>query len=208
MNNYERSALAARALFLTWDQPKMIEKYRLRADAQYLYLRFLGEEYRIHRRDGRVECLEGGIQPADFHAMMVLYDYLCREGEPPCMCGRWVRTHALKNAALTCPSDVKLYQRYADAFQTRQDALKRAAAQIGTPFPQGDIAFRFPIFDGMDGVFQFWAGDEEFPPSVRFLWDDTLHHYLKFETVWFVCGKLFSRILREMGNEFSSDASK
>ena len=44
------------------------------------------------------------------------------------------------------------------------------------------------MFDGFDAVFQFWEGDEEFPPSVRFLWDENTPDYLKFETTFYVMG--------------------
>lgn len=200
MDNYERSAIAARELFLKWDQEKMIVKYRLEADGKYLYIRFLGEKYRIRRETGAVECIESGIQAADFSSVMTIYDYLCRKNELPGMCGKWTRIHSLKHSGQTSPNEVKMYRKHADYFQERQDALKYAAAQIGRPFPTGDIAFVFPVFDGMDGIFQFWEGDDEFPPSASFMWDDNIHHYLKFETVWYAAGKVFDLIYRHMRN--------
>ncbi|MBQ3575237.1 MAG: DUF3786 domain-containing protein [Clostridia bacterium] len=206
MDNYEIATIRARPLFLKWDQEKMIRKYRLEADEKYLYIRFLGEKYRIERVSGAVECIENGVQAADFSSVMTIYDYLCRENEIPGMSGKWTRIHSVKHAGQTSPNDVKMYQKHADHFQLHQDALKYAAAQMGRPFPTGDIAFIFPIFDGFDGIFQFWEGDEEFPPSARFMWDDNIHHYLKFETIWYAAGKVFDLIYRHMGN-FSGDGA-
>lgn len=200
MDNYERSAIAARELFLKWDQDKIIAKYGLEADENFLYIRFLGEKYRIDRRTACVENIENGVSPAGFDSVMVIYDYLCRENEIPGMCGSWTRTHSLKSAGQASPNDVKLYRKRADYFQRRLGALKYAAGKAGRPFPTGDAAFIFPIFDGMEGVFQFWEGDEEFPPSVRFLWDDNIHHYLKFETVWYVAGRVFELLDMHMRN--------
>ena len=200
MDNYERSAIAARELFLKWDQEKMIAKYGLESDENYLYIRFLGEKYRIERRIGTVENIQNGIAAAEFDSVMVIYDYLCRENTIPGMCGEWVRTHSLKNAGQASPDDVKMYRKRADRLQQNLPALRYAAGQIGRPFFKGDIAFVFPIFDGMEGVFQFWEGDEEFPPSVRFLWDDNIHHCLKFETVWYVAGRVFELLDMHMGN--------
>lgn len=206
MDNYVYAAMAARVLFLKWDQRKMIEKYHLESDEAYLYIRFLCEKYRIDRQSGAVEHCENGIRAADFHSVMAIYDYLCRENTIPEMCGNWVRTHSLKNAGAASPDDVAMYQKHAEYYQEHQSALKFAASQIGKPFFKGDIAVQYPIFDGMDGVFQFWEGDEEFPPSIRFLWDENIHQYLKFETVWYVCGRLFER-LDELMRNFSGDES-
>ena len=45
---------------------------------------------------------------------------------------------------------------------------------------------------------QFWEGDEEFPPRVRWLWEENALMYLKYETMWFFLGLLRSRIRERM----------
>ena len=125
MDNYEIATIRARPLFLKWDQEKMIRKYRLEADEKYLYIRFLGEKYRIERGSGAVECIENGVQAADFSSVMTIYDYLCRENDIPGMSGKWTRIHSVKHAGQTSPNDVKMYQKHADHFQLHQDYPRR-----------------------------------------------------------------------------------
>ena len=37
-------------------------------------------------------------------------------------------------------------------------------------------------------VFQFWESDEEFPPVLKFMWDENVLDYLRFETLYYVMG--------------------
>ena len=53
-NNYEIMRDQMAGAFLRYDQEAMIEKFSLRYDANFLYIRFVGREYRIDRHTGTV----------------------------------------------------------------------------------------------------------------------------------------------------------
>lgn len=196
-NNYETARDQARRLFLGWDQARMTERCGLRCDADFLYLSFLGQPFRIVRATGEAQNLEVG-RTADFEEALSIYDYLCREEPLPGMCGSRKSVNALRYAGQSSPGASGFHQAYAERFQHRQEALRQVLAQLGTPFPIGDIACVFPVFDGFDAVFQFWEGDDEFPPSLRFLWDENTPDYLKFETVYYVMGSFLELLERLM----------
>ena len=59
MDNYEKQVYTGRELFLKYDQDKLIEKYGLKHDGEYLYLKYIGTEYRINRRNGAIEYATG-----------------------------------------------------------------------------------------------------------------------------------------------------
>ena len=42
MDNYEKQVYTGRKLFLKYDQDKLIEKYGLKHDEEYLYLKYIG----------------------------------------------------------------------------------------------------------------------------------------------------------------------
>ena len=63
---------------------------------------------------------------------------------------------------------------------------------------QGDVSFAFELFDGLRIWLQFWEGDEEFPPRLRFLWDENALQYLKYETMYFAVPLLLQRIRENM----------
>ena len=59
MDNYEKQVYTGRELFLKYDQDKLIKKYGLKHDEEYLYLKYIGTEYRINRRNGAIEYATG-----------------------------------------------------------------------------------------------------------------------------------------------------
>ena len=54
-DNYKIMFERTRALFLKYDQEKMIERFQLDADERYLYLTFVARPYRIERATGAME---------------------------------------------------------------------------------------------------------------------------------------------------------
>ena len=189
MSNYDQMLALGQKLFLEWDQGEMIRRYHLESDENYLYLRFLGRRHRIDRKTAAGENLDMQ-RPAGFNASLSIFDYLCRDNILPGMSGRWRAVNALKHTGQSNPNAVELHQRHADRMQEHIPALKEVLkSQQLAPFPQGDAACVFEVFPGFYAVFQFWEGDEEFPPSVRFLWDDNALAYLRFETLFYVLGE-------------------
>ena len=189
MSNYDQMLALGQRLFLDWDQAEMIRRYHLESDENHLYLRFLGQRHRIDRKTAAVENLDTQ-RPAGCCAALSIFDYLCRDNALPGMSGRWRAVNALKHTGQSSPNAAELHQRHAERMQTHIPALKEALQGLTlAPFPQGDAACVFEVFPGFYAVFQFWEGDEEFPPSVRFLWDDNALGYLRFETLFYVMGE-------------------
>ena len=189
MDNYQKALVYARELFLGWDQEKIIARSRLQSDEKYIYISFLGLPYRIERSTGLAECTADGSRQAGFSETMSIYDYICRDNPPFVPTGRLSPVNGLRNAARSSPDDTAYHRKWALRFQEHMPALRQAVVEMAlAPFPRGDVACMFPVFDGFAAVFQFWAGDEEFPPSVRFLWDENTPDCLKYETTYYVMG--------------------
>lgn len=186
MDNYAIMLERARQLFLTWDQEKMIARCKLRFDEAYLYLSFLGEPWRVDRRSGGVQCIRGAVKNASFSQGLSIYDYLCRQEELPALTGRFCPANSLPHVAQSNPDTIALHRPYAAYMQAHLPALKQALASSFQPYPKGDAACVFPVFDGFEAVFQFWEGDEDFLPSLIFLWDECCLSYLRYETLYYV----------------------
>ena len=204
MGNFEQMLALGRKLFLQWNQMEMIERNRLHADEAHLYINYLGMPHRIRRDTGEVDNLASG-NPAGPSTSLAIFDYLCRDNLLPGMCGRRCPVNSLRNAGRSSPDTVSLHQRHADFFQEHISPLRQAVSFPGcAPFPHGDIACIFPVFDCLDVAFQFWESDEEFPPSVRFLWDENTPCYLRYETTYYVMGDFIS-LLRSRINEIEKN---
>ena len=60
------------------------------------------------------------------------------------------------------------------------------------------MAYAIELFDGMKVVVQLWQSDEEFPASLRFLWDENALMYLKYETMHYAKGLILRRLAEQM----------
>ncbi len=79
-NNYETMRDQMAGTFLHYNQEAMIQKFSLKHDADFLYIRFVGREYRIDRHNGAVSWEDTDsktVYPADYNAAMTIYDVLC-----------------------------------------------------------------------------------------------------------------------------------
>lgn len=78
MDNYEKQVYTGRELFLKYNQDKLIEKYGLKHDEEYLYLKYIETEYRINRRNGAIEYATGEewTDCREYTVVMTIYDFL------------------------------------------------------------------------------------------------------------------------------------
>ena len=199
-DNYQVQAQQAKARFLTYDQSEIIRRLHLDADDSFLYLPMLSRRHRICRKTGDTEKeTPSGWADANRHSeVMTVLDLLCDSRPDRFLTGRW---KAMGAFGLMFHQNLLEGQKdpWAEFFEANPDRFRRACLALGgAPFPQGDIAYAIELFDGLPVLVQLWFGDEEFPASLRFLWDENSLQYLKYETMWFAKGLLLERIKEEM----------
>ena len=196
VNNYLIQAQQAKARFLTYDQEKLIRKFHLRFDDQFLYLTMLYKSYRLSRHTGDLERLEGEVwQDANtFEELMTLLDLLCDSRDDRYLTNRWqnMQTFGLQ-------FHQNLLEDREDPFASRIDRdpefLSRAAKALDAEvISGGDIGYAFELFDGLKIGLLFWHGDDEFLPRVRYLWDENAKQYIRYETMYYAVNLLRQRI--------------
>lgn len=196
-DNYKIQADQAKRHFLRYDQEKLIRKLKAKADEAYIYVTFLCQPYRIHRTTGHIQRQAEGlwIDGDSFGEVMTLLDLVCDSREDRYISGRW--KNMLSFGLMfhqNLLEDAK--DPYAEAFDKDPESLRRACLALkAEAFPQGDVAYAIELFEGLKVVVQLWQSDEEFPPSLRFLWDENALMYLKYETMHFAKGLLLQRLL-------------
>lgn len=198
-DNYRLQVEGAKQYFLRYDQEKLIQKLKLRSDEDYLYTKMLCKPYRIHRRTGTVERLDENWTETNSHGeVMTLLDLVCDSREDRCLSGRWQNMSnfgAMFHRSLL----EKREDPFARAIQENPEGFRRACEALeGKSGPRGDISYALEIFDGLMVAIQFWEEDEEFPPTVTWMWDANALMYLKYETMWFALGMLQKEILGRM----------
>ncbi len=198
-DNYAIQAQQARQRFLTYDQEKIIGKLRLQADETWLYIPMLGRMYRIGRKDGNFQRQAGDAwQDANtYEEVMTLLDLLCDSREDRHLSGRW--KNMLSFGLMFHQNLLEEKDPWAERFQAEPEKFRKACLALGgVEMPQGDVSYAIELFDGLRICVQLWFGDEEFPPNLRYLWDENAMMYLKYETMYFARGMLLQRIKEEM----------
>ncbi len=197
-DNYLLQAAQAKAYFLHYDQEALIRKLNLKYDETYLYTAMFSTPHRIHRKTGDISRLDGEtwVDARTHGEVMTLLDLVCDSKENRFLSGK------LKNMAdfgLMFHQGLLEKDSWAQKFQDNLDGFHRACqAMHGKPLPIGDVAYAIELFDGLSIVLQLWLGDEEFPPNLRFLWDENALMYIKYETMYFARGLLLKRLETEM----------
>lgn len=198
-DNYLIQVQQAKAWFLRYDAQALIRKLKLESDGEYLYTKMLCKPYRISLHTGDVQRREETWVETNNHGeVMTLLDLVCDSREDRFLTGNWenMTTFGLRFHQNLMGTSADPFAR---AIQENVAGFRRACGRLEATYaPGGDMAFALELFDGLKIAIQFWEGDEEFAPRVRYLWDSNALMYLKYETMWFAIGMMQRRILQEM----------
>ena len=171
-----------------------------------VYLKYIGTEYRINRRNGAIEYATGEewTDCREYTVVMTIYDFLCCSGQEilPPLTGQWQPVGRFVTAG-SSPSTDPFVEKYARAFSGKVEEVKQACICLGGKQMQrlagADLTFEMPVLPGFSVLLQFWDGDEEFPPKILLLWDKVSLSYLHFETTYYLQGDLLKTILQTIG---------
>lgn len=197
-DNYHIQAGQAKQRFLTYDQQKLIEKFRLQYDADYLYVNLLCKQYRIGRRTGDMQYRQGDawLDGNSYEEVMTLLDLLCDSRDDRWISGRWKN---MQSFGLQFHQNLLEEQRdaMAEYIDAHPEEFRAACRTLGGESLKGaDICYAIEVFDGLRIAIQFWHGDEEFVPRLRYLWEENAKMYIRYETMYFAVN-LLKRRLRE-----------
>lgn len=183
----------------------LIKKYKLKNDHAYLYLNYIGTEYRISRSDGSIEYMAKGIWKIckEYSIVMTIYDLLCySEDKPlPPLTGQWQPVTRFIPTGSSPSGDV-FTPKYEAAFSGKVNVVSQACLCLGGELQKrlagADLTFEMPVMGDFSVLFQFWDADEEFPAKILLLWDKVSLSYLHFETTFYLQGDLLEAILQKI----------
>lgn len=198
MDNYTISRDRAQAYFLNFDQAECIRRWQLEHDAQWLYVEFVGQRYRICRTTGAVlRCRDGS--EAGFSEVLSIFDFLCHDSPVRALSGVWAPVNSLKGLTATAGVGTDFHRELCRVFDADEEAFRAACRALGgLPVEMGDIGFRFPIFGDFHAILKYYRSDDEFPASATLLWDANTLQFIFYETVFYVAGYLLQAIRENM----------
>ncbi len=110
--------------------------------------------------------------------------------------GEWVKFNSLSGSwACRFSYDEEDVNALAEAFTKDKEKAAKALESFGaTPADYGDLAYEISFLPMVRVLLVFEDGDEEFPPSVRLLYDKNSIYYLPHEMLGNISWMLVSRI--------------
>ncbi len=197
-SNYEKMKEQMQLKFLEYDQERMIKKFQLKSDEEYIYIRFVGQDYRINRSCGLVEGSDDGFQnckKADYNEAMSIYDVLCYSKEDCCLSGHFCGPNQLKGTVKSASVGSALYYHESRYFDHKTESFCRACERLGGVKEKvGDVAYLLHPFEFLPMMLQFWNSDEDFPANLKVMWDENVIDFVHYETTYFILGHVLRRI--------------
>lgn len=203
ISNYEKMKNDMASVFLQYNQEKMIQKFGLAQDKDYLYIRCLERSYRISRLDGQVSWSDDAFRSekkADYNEAMTIYDVLCCSKENCHLEHEWVNVKSLsgvRGGTLEKGSD--FFQNAGMYFDGKTNELIHACEKLeGKKLEKGDVAYELNLFSFLPIILRFWESDEEFPASLQILVDKNILDFMHYETLMFAVSHVLNRLKSEM----------
>jgi len=199
-DNYAIQADRARTIFLKEDQEKLIQKFNLKADQSYLYVRFMDMTYLIDRNSGCIKKTADNVtftEDNSYDTTLSVFDYLCLSQEERQLSGQWINMQEMGHMihANLLEGEGDMFAKEAKLFASHKEEIEKVCEYLnGQKMPTGDVSYVLRLFDELQVYFQFWDGDEEFPPQLRFLWDTNTEQYVHYDTLFYIVSMLLNRM--------------
>ncbi len=189
MNNYDKMLEAARVRFLEYDIQTLAQKPGVGED---LSTTFLEEPVQINPQTGEITV---GGRAANFGESLTIFDWLC-DGRPDAVASRiYCPVSSLPGVLVRGSGLVMNASALAEKIDRDPAAFCRVCEALGAEKSGlGDIGYEIPVFPGLAAQVKFYHSDEEFPPSLTFLWDQNILQFLRYETVYYLAGCLRKRL--------------
>jgi hypothetical protein len=164
--------------------------------ANQLRLAFFGRDYVISLADFAVRRADNGEEPASFTQDLILTYLHVADGTSGSH--QWIGFRDLPNGLFY----EQAFQGYtgAELIRSLRDnvaAFHHAAHTLnGIPLELGDAAYAFSVLPRLRLAIVWWAGDEDFPPQARVLFEDTAPHYMSTEGLAILGSQLIGRMLK------------
>ena len=182
--------------FCSYDMELLSRRAGVTDRGEYLETLFFGMETRMDKKTG---CVTVDGQPADYCEALSVFDWLC-DGKndaktSACFCpvsslpGVMVRGQGLLMEAPKLSKEVDI----------APDKFLRICTEMGGKMLNiGDFGVQMDIFPGLPMQMKFYHSDDEFPPVITFLWDKNILDFVRYETVYYICGTIKKHLLHRM----------
>jgi len=162
-------------------------------------LKAWGDEYAIYPHESRFDRIAPDDQsPHDFFYLFMIY-YLLKSKDIE-ISGEWISEKDIPGGAtfFRGPHEMPTHL-ICRQYGNNMEVFRKKCEQLhGLPMDMADAAFRFEITPRIPVSVLYWAGDDDFPPEAKILYDRTITEHLSVDIIFALAVGICSRI----GNTF------
>lgn len=207
-----------RDIFTGFDPDRVAGILGLERDHEYLYIEYYDDIFRLRLTDGVLEKklkqrrermsyadLETGetvildpdwTEDVMFNEAMSVYHILYYVKDDAGKSGEWLTNENIINSNGRKDLPDPLLDPFAAKFSGRTAELADACEKCGgiKTSDRGDVCYEFLSFPCIPLRLVFWDADEDFPASVKMLFDSKVTDYVHIETTGCIISDLFERL--------------
>lgn len=201
-SNYEKVTEDWKKRFLDMNQERLIERFQLNHDGQWLYLRYLGQQLKISRTSGKVLFADREEIP-EFDTVITVYNMFYYAKEHPEASGELVPFRLVKRVyPFERAYQKQILEPFTRLFSGHVKELREACEKLGgTKLPQGDAGYRIPVYPYFDMAVLFWDRDDEFEAQGNMLFDSNITDFVHEENVVCIAADAVRYLSRAAGLE-------
>ena len=158
-----------------------------------------GDEYAIYPHELRINRITNNIQSPHDYFYLFIISYLLKSKDIE-IDRIWISEKDIPGGATFFRGPHEIPTRLiCRQYRNNIEAFKKKCEQLhGLPMDMADAAFRFEITPRIPVSVLYWAGDDDFPPEAKILYDRTITEHLSTDIIFALAVEICTRI----GNTF------
>jgi len=161
-----------------------------------------GDEYAISAHESRINRITDTVHsPHDFFYLFIIY-YLLKSKDID-ISGEWISEKDIPGGATFFRGPHEIPTRLiCRQYRNNIEAFKKKCEQLhGLPMNMADAAYRFEMTPRIPVSVLYWAGDDDFPPEAKILYDRTITEHLSADIIFSLAVEICTRIGKTFGVE-------
>lgn len=165
-------------------------------DENKFYTLFVwGDQYAVYPHESKIDRITNNFQsPHDLFYLFIIY-YLLKSKEIE-ISNEWISEKDIPGGVTFFRGPHEIPTRLiSNRYRNNINEFKKRCEQLhGIPLDMADAAYRFKITSHISVAVLYWAGDDDFPPESKILYDKTITEHLASDILFALAVEICKKI--------------
>ena len=165
-------------------------------DENKFYTLFVwGDQYAVYPHESKIDRITNNFQnPHDLFYLFIIY-YLLKSKEIE-ISNEWISEKDIPGGVTFFRGPHEIPTRLiSNRYRNNINEFRKRCEQLhGIPLDMADAAYRFKITSHISVAVLYWAGDDDFPPESKILYDKTITEHLASDILFALAVEICKKI--------------